>query len=396
MLERGGAQFNTLLSTEDAIKRGHDAWMIASPGALADEAYRRLGAAYIELGKPVRSSELPGVTHPTMENPSFVPARMEREVSLRKDMAAYSGLKRLIRLLEPDVVHTHSSKAGILGRLAAYQCGVRAVVHTAHGWGFHDKQSSVKRTVFEAAEIFAAKLSDKIVVVAEDNRCKGIRAKVGYPEQYITIRSGIEIDPDALLAEREEVRNELGIPLDAKVVVWAGNFKPQKAPLDMAKVAVKILEESDDVYFVAAGDGVMRAEVEKELGRWFDPENKGRMKLLGWRQDVPRIIASGEALVHTAYFEGLPRVILEALACGKPVVTTDVDGIPEVVSSGKNGYLFGAGDVDGISLSVKKLMKYDELRARLSAGAKKSFTEDFTLPKMFDDLEELYTELIND
>ncbi len=363
MLEMGGAQWNTILSAEEARRRGHESWVAAAPGALEKEAADRLGRGYI----PVRS--------------------LVREIAPVRDAEALSTLREIIRRLRPDIVHTHSSKAGILGREAARAEHVPAVVHTAHGWAFHDHQPPVVRAIYQAVERRAARLTDRIVVVADANREKALSAGIGRPEQYVTIRSGISVDT-ALLMQRGETRRELDIPPEAPLMIAVGNFKPQKAPIDLSRTAARVLAANPDAHFIVAGDGPLRAKVEALLAPW-----SSRVRLLGWRSDATRLLAASDLLLHTALFEGLPRVILEAAALGVSCVSTNVDGIPEAVRDGDTGMLFPPGAVENMADAAGELLRDRDRRAAMGDRARVAFRDEFTLEEMFRRLEHLYQEL---
>lgn len=363
MLELGGAQWNTILSAEDARRRGHDARVAAAPGPLEDEARKRLGSGYIAL-------------------PALV-----RQVVPTRDAAALAAIRELLRRLRPDIVHTHSSKAGILGREAARLESVPAVIHTAHGWAFHDRQPPPVRAFYRMLERRAAHATDRIVVVADANREKGLAAGIGRPDQYVTIRSGVRVD-ESLRGERDAVRREMGVPDGAPLVIWVGNFKPQKAPVEMARAAALLLLKSPDACFAALGDGPLRPRVARVLAPLAD-----RARILGWRSDAQRLIAASDLLLHTAIFEGLPRVILEAAALGVPCVSTNVDGIPEAVRDGESGLLFRPGETDAMASAAAELLADPARLRRMGDAARAGFRREFTLAEMFDRLDALYAEL---
>ncbi len=367
MLEMGGAQFNTILSAEDAVRRGHKVWLAGAPGPLSGEARRRLGDQYFEVHQLVR------------------------EVNPVRDVAAFLAILSLVRRLAPDVVHTHSSKAGILGRWASRFCRVPRIIHTAHGWGFHDRQAPRAKRFYEGLERATARVTDRIVVVADANREKALAAGIGRPEQYVTIRSGIDAATPRWSDARVAVRRELGLDPDEFVVATAGNYKPQKDPLAAARIMARFLKARPAARFVAIGDGPLRREAESVLaGEGINVAPDGRAIFLGWREDGVRTLAAADVLLHTAVFEGLPRIVVEAAALGIPAITTDVDGIPEIVRDGVNGYLFAPGDESDMESALVRLCDDPALRARLSAAARESFTAEFHLETMFDALDREY------
>lgn len=390
-LERGGSQFNTILSTEDVIRRGHRAWMVASPGPLSGEARKRLGDNFIELGGTLDLAKIPGSRIRSATSEELHP--MVRRISPLADYRAYRSLRRIIAALRPSIVHTHSSKAGILGRWAARHGGVPHVVHTAHGWGFHDHQYILTRKFYEFAERVTADITDRIVVVSDANRRKALEREIGRTSQYITIRSGVDVDAEPLISERSQTRAELGIPDDAFVLIWAGNFKPQKDPITMTRVASRVLKERPDAHVVVVGDGLFRTRVERRFRRGLKGVGTERLHLLGWREDVPRLIAASDLLFHTALFEGLPRVILESLSCGVPVFSTAVDGIPEAVVAGESGHLFEPKAHHEMAEEIIAVAGDREKLAHLAEGARKGLSDEFTLEAMFEELEWLYRDM---
>lgn len=369
MLEMGGAQWNTLLAAAEAGRRGHAAAVVAAEGPLSGEARRRAAEGLIE----------------------FIPfPNLVREVRLWRDAAALRRLEDLFRRRRPEIVHTHSSKAGFLGRLAARRAGVPVVVHTAHGWGFHDAQPWPVRAAFVAAERLAARWADAIVAVAEATRAKGLAHRVGRPEQYAIIRSGIDVAGVRAHGDRAAARRALGIPHGAPVVATVGNLKPQKAPLDFVAVARRVASRFPDAVFLYAGDGVLRPVVERAIAR---AGLDGRVRLLGWRPDAPRVIAAADVFVLTSRWEGLPRAYLEAAALGVPAVGTDVDGAREIVEENVTGHLRPPGDVEGLAEAVCGLLADPARRRAFGEAAAARVAPAFDLAKMFDDLDALYARL---
>jgi glycosyltransferase involved in cell wall biosynthesis len=401
MLEIGGAQYNTLLSAADSLRRGHDVRVAASPGPLVGEARHLLGECFIAL------------------------SALRREISPWHDLAAFFALRQLIRSFRPEIVHTHSSKAGILGRWAARSLGVPRIIHTAHGWGFHRGQRPLVRRVYQFIERITARITDRLIVVSEANRREALAAGIGRPEQYVLIRSGIAPVGSALSEGREAaapptaptrmdkecrsldqrsvgirvapiadchatsaaVRREFGIPEDAFLLLAVGNYKPQKNPAAMARIAATLLAARPNAFFLSIGDGPDRSRLETTLAPWLG----SRAILPGWRDDPRRLMIAADLLLHTPLFEGLPRVILEALSAGLPVLSTDVDGIPEAVPNDVAGLLFPPEDEAGMIEALMRLHDDAALRTRLASGAREAFTREFTLDEMFERLEREYT-----
>ncbi len=367
-LDLGGAQLNTLYTVEHLDRsRYHVSLFAAEGGELAGRARGIKGA---EVGF------LPYLRHP---------------VSPYRDIQAFYKLKELFQLKRPHIVHTHSSKAGILGRLAAAAAGVPVVVHTIHGWGMHRFQPFPVRMFYALLERLAAKRSDALVAVAAENVRFGLSLGIGKADDYTVIRSGI--GRHEYLAHRQHNAGNLGFPGGTKLVGMVGPLKEQKAPLDFVRLAAMVKKQCPSAGFVLVGDGELRSKVEKlaaKLGLGVS------FKVLGWRHDVPSILPALSVFVLTSRWEGLPRSLLQSLGAGVPAVATSVNGIPEVVKNGVNGYLYQPGDTNGMSRGVVKLLTAEKLRRRMGREARKAVTREFDIDVMVSRIDELYVRLLKE
>jgi glycosyltransferase involved in cell wall biosynthesis len=267
---------------------------------------------------------------------------------------------------------------------------VPVILHTVHGFGFHPGQWPPKRALFVAAERLVAPMTTRFILVSEANRRQGIEMGLFSRERTRLIRSGVDLGRyrDAV-PDREGMAERWGIPVEAPLVGMVGCLKPQKAPLDFVQVARRVGAGHPDCHFLLVGDGVLRPEVEAAAS---SAGLAPRFHLPGWRDDVDRILKSLDVLVHTSRWEGLPRVLPEALAAGVPVVATRVDGAMDVVRPGENGYLAEPGDVAEMATRTAELLADDELRRCLARGG----LEDggpFEIDRMVQLQEELYLEL---
>jgi len=291
-----------------------------------------------------------------------------------------------------DLVHTHSSKAGVLGRLAARWAGVRAVVHTVHGWSFNDVQPRAIRRAYVEIERAAARITDRLVCVAEADRSRGLAEGIGHEGQYVVLRSGIE--PSAYVAEpgtRERVRAALGFG-DADIVVGTiGNLKPQKAPLDLVEAARRAFEKDPRLRFIVAGDGPLRGESERAIE---SAGLAGVVRLLGWREDIADLLAAMDVFLLTSRFEGLPRAALQAIAASVPVIATDTGGISEIVHDGESGYLVPVANVSAAAERLVALAGDSALRSRMAVAAGARLGAEFDIGTLVADLERLYDGLL--
>lgn len=366
-LEPGGAQRNTLYTVEHLDRAQFDPALAWGPGDPLDEA-----AAAID---DLRREPIPELVRP---------------VAPALDAWALRRLVEVMRRLGPHVVHTHSSKAGVLGRVAARIAGVPVTVHSIHGYGFTPLQPAPVRVLFLVAERVMSRWTDHFIAVSERNLRTGLELGLFPPGRASLIRSGIELDRFRGATGATEARLRLGVPERAPLVVQVGNFKPQKAPLDFVRVASQVAERVPEAWFVMVGDGELRPAAE-ELAE--DLGIADRMVFCGWWDEVPGLLAAARVSVLTSRHEGLPRAAVESLAAGVPVVATAVDGTPEVVSHGVNGFLVDAGDVVGLARRVCAVLRNDELYRRLAAAAPQHL-EEFDIDRMVRQQEDLYRWLL--
>jgi len=370
MLELGGAQEITLHQLEHLSRDRFEPVLLAGPGGILDEQARELSGVRVR----------------------FVP-RLVRPVRPWKDLGALFDLKRILVEEAPGLVHTHSSKAGILGRWAARLAGVPVRVHSIHGFGFNDGQSWPLRQAFVRAERAAGRVTTGFTADAAANFTKGRRHGVlhGAPEQVI--RCAIRPErfvpaPQAVAA----VRGELGIPEDHLVVGMVGCLKPQKAPVDFVRAAARVAEACPKTSFFLAGDGELRSAVEAAVSRLGLGE---RFRLLGWRDDVPLLLQLCDVVALSSLWEGLPRVFPQAMACGRPIVANRVDGAPEAVEDGVNGFLVDPGRPEQLAGRIIEVLEDRDLRQRMGRRALER-VEPFTVTRMMADLEAFYERLLED
>jgi len=329
----------------------------------------------------------------------FIPS-LVREVRPLADLGALSSLTALFKSemkkaaaggKRPSlIVHTHSSKAGILGRLAARMARVPVTIHSIHGYGFHDGQPLPLRSLYVALERIVARWTTHFIAVSRADVEKGLSLRLFTPGKVSLIRSGIEIDryggagldPAALKAE-------LGVPPEGGLVVMVACLKPQKNPLDFVRLASLVAREEPETHFLLVGDGELRPEVEEAVRSAGLGE---RFRLLGWRRDVERIIPACDVFVLTSLWEGLPRVFPQAMAAGRPIVAYGVGGAADAVVDGENGYLVDPGDFPGAARRVIGLLR-EPARSRALGEAGRRRVEEFDAPLMVRRQEELYQRL---
>ena len=341
----GGAQENTLLTVEGLHQRhGDDVTLIAGPaegpeGDLFDRA-RREGLKVEVMPELVRA------------------------IRPATDARAYRALRQSIRRLRPEVVHTHSSKAGILGRAAAWDERVPLVVHTIHGLPFGPSESPWKNRLYVALERWAARRCHAIVSVCDSMTEQALAAGVGRPEQFETIYSGMDVE--AFLnppRPRAEVRHALGLADDEVAFGTVARLFERKGHDDILAAAPAILAANPRVRFVFIGDGVLRPKLVAEAERRGVAHAVTFVGLVPPGR-IPELLGALDAVVHPSLREGLARVLPQALLTGRPVISYDVDGAKEVVQH-DTGILLAPRDITGLTAAVLRLAADPTLRDRL-------------------------------
>ena len=371
----GGSQENTVLSCEGQAEAGHDVSLVFGPiygpeGSLRDRATAHGG---IEM----------------VETPNLV-----RELAPMRDFRCYRDLKGLIAAWEPDVVHTHSSKAGILGRAAAWKLGVPCVIHTIHGLPSHPYEQAWRNRLYIASERWAARRCHKLVCVADAMRDQALAKEIGRTDQFVTIYSGMEgkkyQNPDL---SSKEIREALGLSSDDFVVGTVSRLAQHKGHDDVLVALGKELRNDPAMKLLWVGDGWWRQRLEARA-RKMGVENQIIMVGLVPPETIASHIAAMDVLVHPSYREGLPRTVVQAMLGGKPVIAHDVDGTREVCLPDKTGYLIGVGDHDALRNAVLELQANPEKRVAMGRAGRDLCKDQFAATKMVEHLDKLYKEVL--
>jgi len=307
-------------------------------------------------------------------------------VSLRTDPQALRELTGELRNGRFDIVHTHSAKAGALGRIAAYRVGVPAIVHTFHGFPFHDFQLWPLRAAYIQIEKRLGRITDQFLAVGGAVAAQAINLRIAPAERIRTIASAIDLNiPPASPGNRAAARRLMDLPDDALVVGTVGRLAPQKAPQDM--VAAIAAMDRANVYCVWVGDGPMREEV----ARLVERRNLGnRFLLLGERRDVAALLPGFDVFALSSHYEGLPCSLVEAMTCGLPVVATAVNAVPEVVVPGRTGMLVPAAAPALLGRALAYLLDHPSEGSRMAAAARVQLGDRFDPEVLGRDLAETY------
>lgn len=310
-----------------------------------------------------------------------VVAELRSPIRAGADLAAVRALTSLLRELRPDVVHTHSSKAGVIGRVAARRANVPTVCHTVHGWSFHAGQPRLVQATFRWVERRLASRTDALVVVSRADLQEGLREHIGTKPQYWLIRSGIIVAPFGASSERGRTR-------DHRVVLFVGRLVDQKDPVLVVRSFGLLAARLPDVKLRIIGDGPLRGEVLNEIARLGLHD---QIELLGVQRDVRRLFADADVFVLASRWEGLPRTVLEAIAEGVPVVANDVGGVTEVVEDGLTGLLHDRTP-ESIAEALHRMLIDPALAARLVVSARQRL-EPFAAEVMVEATASLYRQL---
>lgn len=371
----GGAQENTLLTVEDQQRDyGDRVTLLAGPGlgpegSLEDHA-RRQG---IDL--------------------RIIP-EFRRELHPTRDWTSYRRLVQILAELRPQIVHTHASKAGILGRWAAARLGIPAV-HTIHGASFHYGQHPLAYRLYRGLERRTARHTARFISVAQAMTDQYVAAGIAPRDRFVTIYSGFDVEPFLNPTRSPQtVRDELGLSADDVVIGKVGRLFHLKGHEYVIAAARAVIERCPQVRFLFVGDGILRREYERQVAA-LGLRDRFVFAGLVPPQRVPELIHAMDIVVHTSLWEGLARVLPQALIAGKPVVSYDVDGAREVVLPGETGFLLPPKSVEQLAEALVTLVHNRDMRHRLGATGRARFTEQFRHQTMTRRIREVYAEVLN-
>jgi glycosyltransferase involved in cell wall biosynthesis len=318
--------------------------------------------------------------------------RLVRPVHPWNDWLALRQLTLLFRACRPDIVHTHSGKAGILGRLAARRARVPLVIHTIHGPSFGPFQAAPANILFRAAERFAAQATDHFVVVADAMKQRYLAAGIGRPDQYTKIFSGFPLEPFLASDNDPARRASLGLTPDDIVIGKIARLFELKGHDDLFAIASALVKSCPRIKFLIVGDGAWRARFENRA-RGLGLQKHFVFTGLVQPHEVPPLLGIMDILVHLSLREGLPRALPQALAATRPVVAYDCDGAKEVCFDDETGFLLRPGDLSGLQARLTRLAGDPSLRQRLGRQGRHFAQEYFSVQRMVDDLHSLYLRL---
>ena len=370
----GGAQENTLHTVEGQhADYGDDVVLMTGP-TLGPE------------GSLMHRAEQGGFAVEVVES-------LQRSINPWREWRAYRTIVKRLRALKPDIVHTHSSKAGILGRAAAAKLKI-PVVHTVHGAAFHFGQNRLAYSAYRFAERWASKRCDHFITVCDAMADQYVAEGVAPREDFTTVYSGFDVEPFLNpTRSREDVRKELGFRETDIVVGKIGRLFHLKGHEFVIEAAKRIAVQNENIQFLFIGDGILRGEYEEQIKA---AGLSGRFHFTGLvpPTQIPELIQAMDIAVHTSQWEGLARVLPQALIAGKPVISYDVDGAREVVLPGVTGYLLERDSVVELGDAILELANDAELRERLGSEGRLRFTDQFRHQTMTRRIREVYAKVL--
>ncbi len=363
-LRVGGAQDNTLLTVERHDRTKYDVTLMCAPDG-----------AWVE-----RAQKIPELKIVFIE-------KLTRPIHPISDARAFLQIYRHLKNETYDIVHTHSSKPGFLGRIAAKLAKVPVVVHTIHGFPFHDFMAPALHGFFAFLEKQCAKLSDKMITVSKLNLKKTVELGIAPERKLINIYSGIDFNKFKKKMDGKNKRAELGIPENCFVVGMIGRLSQQKSPWNLIKAAPAVLARHPNTLFISVGNGELLEKMQT-LARKLNIGDK--FKFLGLRRDIAELLHIMDVYTLPSQWEGLGRSLTEAMYMKKAVVASDVEGVPEIVENGRTGLLVPANNPQRLAESIVQLLADRELREKLGEKAHCKVCEIFKAEKMVADIEKLY------
>lgn len=368
-MERGGAQLFTLFTVENLGHDRFDPYLLSNPrGVLNGDAQKTLRERFLTVTSLVRP------------------------LSPLDDLKALFQIRNMVRSLNPEIVHTHSSKAGILGRWAA-KLSAREVklVHTVHGFAFSPFHGRFSNTVYKTLERLTAPITDLFLFVTDEDRKEAERLGLLKRSSWAIVRSIVGVERFRQAASRrKELREKMGIPLSTPVIGGLFPFKPQKDPLGFIEIANLVHQRLPQALFLVGGDGVLRREMERLIEEYGLRE---WVRLLGWQERAEEFLPLCDTLLLPSLWEGLPQVLVQAMACNTIPVASSVNGTKELLREGRNGLLFSPRDYREGASKVLQSLEDKTFREIFPEEAKKTL-EGFNPLEMVALQERLYQKLL--
>lgn len=350
--DKGGSAENTFLTVRGLDKSQYDVLLIHGPSHESAMGEEEQAAVHDNLSEAERA----GVRLMTVET-------LIRNVHPLQDARAFRTLRRIFLSERPQIVHTHTSKAGILGRWAAWLSRTPIIIHTPHGhvfWGYFNRGVSL---FYALLERLTACITDKIITLTEQEKKDHLALDIAPEDKFEVIHSGVDLDQfRAVHTHRKESKKAPGVPGDDLIVGAVGRLTEIKGYRFLVEAAPKVLALLPNTSFLLLGDGEQLGDLKRSATALGVQD---RFRFLGWQRNVPEIMSSFDIFVHPSLNEGMGKVIVEAMALGKPVVASSVGGILDLVHHGVNGLLIPPADPLALADAMLRLLEHPEERSRL-------------------------------
>jgi len=371
----GGAQENTLYNCLDLIQDfGDDVLLITGPTRGPE-------------GRLLEQGRADGLPVQTLQS-------LQRQLNPLRDYRALHDIKEALRKFKPEVVHTHSAKAGVLGRAAAWSQRIPAVIHTVHGAPFHPYQSSATRTLYQACEKWAAARCHHMISVADAMTDLMVAAGVAPREKFTTIYSGMDVQPFLDCEQhRVDMRRRLQFGDEHVVIGKIARLFELKGHEYLIAAAAEVVRKQPNVRFLLVGDGVLRASLSRQIER-LGLSDYFRFTGLVPPEEIPRYLSAMDMLVHTSLREGLARTLPQALIAAKPVISYDIDGAREVCLNNETGILLPPKSIQPLAEAMVRLASQPSLRKNWGRAGQAKFSERFRHRFMTARVREVYDSVL--
>jgi glycosyltransferase involved in cell wall biosynthesis len=379
--DKGGSAQNTYLSLLGLRKKNYQLSLVSGLSLESEMKHEEIKAKE----KDIQILESEGIEY--IQCPFLL-----RRINIIKDLKAFFDIWRIIKKYNPIIVHTHSSKAGLMGRLAAKLAGAPIIVHTPHGHVFFGYFGPFKTKLFIIFEKLASRITDKIVALTNREKKDHILFKIAEEDKFSVIYSGIELNilKESSSEEKQNLKKELGIPENSLIVGTAGRLVPVKGPEFLVKASKYIISKYPDTYFMFTGDGPLEQDLKRKALEMGISDN---IIFLGWRDDLVKIISIYDIFVLPSLNEGMGRVLVEAMALGKSIVASNVGGIPDLVIHGKNGFLVPPKNPKQLAKYIQVLLEDKDKREKMGLAGKE-MAYNFTSERMVEKIANLYKKLL--
>jgi len=379
--DKGGSAQNTYLTLLGLKERNFQSYFVTGLSLESEMKYAEIKAQE----KDIQRLEQVGIEF-------ILCPPLVRRTNIIKDLNAFLDIWRIIKKISPEIVHTHSSKAGLLGRLAAKLARIPIVVHTPHGHVFFGYFGPLKTKIFIILERLVSRITHRIIALTNKEKEDYIKFRIANEDKFDVIYSGIELDKFKELSEdkKQNFVKELGIPEKSLIIGTVGRLVPVKGHEFLIKAAKYIISKYPEAFFVFTGDGPLEHNLKRQARELGINNN---IIFLGWRSDAAKIISVYDIFSLPSLNEGMGRVLAEAMSLGKPIVASNVGGIPDLVTHGKNGFLVPARNPEKLAKYIQILIEDKEKKEKMGQAGKE-MAKIFSKEKMVENIANLYEKLL--